>query len=258
MGVLFREERLTLEGLTDTLTVALLADPHIKSKRSLAKLEEAIQGINERDVDLVLLLGDYLYNAHKDPFGLDVLDKLESRYGTYAVLGNHDYGFSATLLRPDERLADLVVFVLEQAGATVLRDSSIELETHAGTLSLVGVESQWYGIDFDKAFADAAPENPTILLNHHPDAIKDIPSEYRTDLVVAGHTHGYNIRVPSGKRPMLPFIPPWLGGQYDRGLKDYDGRLMYVSSGLGNTPPFPRIFNPPELVVLELSPPDED
>lgn len=256
MGVLFREERLTLEGLTDTLHVALLSDIHVKSKRSIACLEEAVQGINERDVDLVLLLGDYIFSPKADFSALGLFSELKPRYGTYAVMGNHDYALSSLLSRSHNELADSLISVLESSGVTVLRDASRELETHAGTLTLVGVESQWYGIDYDKAFADAKTENLTFLLTHHPHAIRWIPPERRTDLIVAGHTHGYNIRTPSGRRPMFPFIPPWLGGPYDRGLKDYDGRRMYVSSGLGNSPPFPRLFNPPEVVLLELSPPE--
>ncbi len=254
MGVLFREERLTLEGLTGTLHVALLSDIHVKSKKSIARLEEAVQGITERDVDIVLLLGDYIFSKKADISALGALSWLKPRYGTYAVMGNHDYALPSLLSRSDDGLADRIVSVLESSGVTMLQDASLELETHAGTLTLVGLECQWYGIDYDKAFADADQENPTFLLTHHPHAIHWIPPERRTDLILAGHTHGYNIRVPSGRRPMFPFIPPWLGGPYGPGLKDYGGRLMYVSSGLGNTPPFPRLFNPPEVVLLGLSP----
>lgn len=256
MGVLFREERLTLEGLTGTLHVALLSDLHVKSKRSIARLEEAVRGINERDVDLVLLLGDYIFSPKADLSALGMLSELKPRYGTYAVMGNHDYALPSLLWRSDDELAERLVSVLESSGLIMLRDASLELETHAGTLTLVGVESQWYGIDYDKAFADADTENLTFLLTHHPHIIRWIPPGRRTDLIVAGHTHGYNIRTPSGKKPMFPFIYPWLGGPYDRGLKEYGGRRMYVSSGLGNTPPFPRLFNPPEVVLLELSPPE--
>jgi len=259
MGVRFRNETIALEGLTQTLHVALLADSHLKSKKSFIVLKEAIEGVNDLDVDLVFLLGDYLHNSKRNISALSHFGELEARYGVYAVLGNHDCHISGPWDQSDEDYTDWLTYNIEREGITVLRDSSVEIETPAGSLTLVGVNSYWHqDLDIDAAFAGVDDETLTILLSHHPHMVRDIPPEYRTDLVLSGHTHGYNFRVPSGKRPMFPFLPPYFGGPFDRGLEDYDGRLTYVTSGLWNGPPIPRIFNPPEVVLLELCPLDSE
>lgn len=253
MGVVSRDEQLTLEGLTERLLVAVLSDIHISTKKSEKRLREAIDCINSRDVDLVFLLGDYVTNTTRDISPLAMLAGLESRYGVYAVLGNHDYRMAFWNSRPNPELAETLHNVLEVINITVLRNDSSVVDAGGSLLNVLGLDNHWYNADVDKTFSAINPFYPTILLAHDPDAVAVLGDEHTTDLVLSGHTHGYMVRFPSGGH-VVPYIPTKLGREYDQGFKEYEGRLMYITSGLGAVSVVPRILNPPEVVFLELLP----
>ena len=255
MGVLFREEQITLEGITERLVVAIISDIHILTKRNERRLHEAVDGLASHDVDLVFLLGDYVDNATKDITPLEKLSELEPRYGTYAVLGNHDYHMDIMHLKPAIETAEEVHASLEVGGATVLRNESVQVGTPAGTLNILGVDNLTYGADIHKTFSDVDFSYPTILLAHDPNLVIDLEDEHHTDLILCGHTHGFALRSP-WDNPIMPYIPTPLGREFDKGWKEYEGRPMYITSGLGDTRRTFRIFNPPEVVLLEMCPPE--
>ena len=84
---------------------------------------------------------------------------------------------------------------------------------------------------------------------HNPDAVSDFTDE-KVDLVLAAHTHGGQIRLPFlgpiGK------IPTKLGQLYDKGFFDINGYKTFITSGLGTSGPRARLFNHPEVVILEV------
>jgi len=92
-----------------------------------------------------------------------------------------------------------------------------------------------------------------ILLAHRPDAVLDLPPRARTDLVVAGHTHGGQIQLPLVGPPLLfSDVPRRVGAG---GLHELDGRRIYVSRGLGverGRAPRLRLNAPPEITLLAL------
>jgi predicted MPP superfamily phosphohydrolase len=88
-----------------------------------------------------------------------------------------------------------------------------------------------------------------VLLTHHPESA-DVYRRFGFDLVISGHTHGGQARVPFIMNGLYAsgqgFFPPLAGGLYDRG-----DHFQIVSRGLGGYPVLPRVFNPPELVILD-------
>ena len=91
---------------------------------------------------------------------------------------------------------------------------------------------------------------PIILIAHNPDAILYSNAD-RADLVIAGHTHGGQIRLPwIGSIARIPTI---LGNDYDKGLFEYGDQQLFITSGVSETGPRARLFNPPVISVLTIS-----
>ena len=87
-------------------------------------------------------------------------------------------------------------------------------------------------------------------MSHNPDAVLSEITVEKADLVLSGHTHGGQIRLPwLGSISGMPNI---LGREYDLGLFDYQGTNLLISAGLGETGPRARLFNPPEIILLNL------
>jgi len=238
-----RERELALPGWRGDLRVALVSDlhagaPHVGERR----VERLVEAVNRRRPDLVLLLGDFI-----DPevrFGSAVppeavaaaLGGLRARLGVVAVLGNHDW-------RHD---GERVAAALEAAGIACLENSARDL----GPLWVAGVaDVRMRRADVGRALADVPEDAPVVLLSHDPDAFARVPD--RVALTVSGHTHGGQVAVPGLRRR---FIPSRYGERYARGHVVEGGRHLYVTAGVGTTGWPVRLFAPPEVVVLRLTP----
>jgi len=161
---------------------------------------------------------------------------------TYAVLGNHDQQAPGPDIDAELRsaLAALDVHVIEE--------DVVGIEG----FRLAGLGDRWAGKD-DPAFLSAAPSRvPTLVLTHNPDSAIDLGPDVAT-LVLAGHTHGGQIRIPWLYRHV---IPSRYG--FDRGeqfLSTPRGRVrVYTTVGTGEIGLPMRLFNPPTIDVLDLRP----
>ena len=241
-----RERGLALPRWPDELSglrVALVSDlhagaPHVDEER----LDRLVAAVNGHGPDIVLLLGDFV-----DPevaFGSAVapeavaaaLGRLRARLGVVAVLGNHDW-------RHD---GQRVAAALEAAGIACLENSARDL----GPLWVAGVaDVRMRRADVGRALADVPEGAPVILLSHDPDAFARVPD--RVAVTVSGHTHGGQVAVPRLRRR---FIPSRFGERYARGHVVEGGQHLYVTAGVGTTGWPVRLFAPPEVVVLRLTP----
>lgn len=185
--ILVREIELTLPtrtGLPDGIRVALLADLHVGSHRNgLAQLGENVQLTNHAKPDLVVLLGDYLVTGAvggskilPEPIA-EILGKLRSPGGTFAVLGNHDWWFDGTRTRE----------ALEAAGIRVLENEAASVPVRGKTVWLGGLADViTRQVDIPGTLQSASPQEPLILLTHSPDVFPQVPE--RVSLTLAGHT----------------------------------------------------------------------
>jgi predicted MPP superfamily phosphohydrolase len=104
--------------------------------------------------------------------------------------------------------------------------------------------------DIDGVMKNIPSNLPTILLTHIPDVILDEPST-KADLIICGHTHGGQIRLPF-IGPLHP-IPDELGKAYDQGIFTLkNGSLLAITHGIGETMARARLFCPPEIMVLHI------
>ena len=208
-----------------------------------------IDAITREDPDAVLLAGDIVDDERPRDAAKAFLQAVTQKYPTYCVLGNHEFRIPA----PEEVkdwARDLGVTVLDGTGETVtLNDETVRIcgvdDPACGTLS-------WQS-QFDTVCRMAQDTDTyTILLSHRPERTNEYTNS-PFDLVVSGHAHGGQVRIPL----LLPggLIAPGQGlfPAYTSGLHELEGTTLLVSRGLCRNG-IPRVFNRPELVIIDVTP----
>ena len=219
-----------------------LPNPHAAAQRALAILER------ERP-DLLVLTGDQWDHAAGVEGYLAWLGARPKGMPTVAVLGNHEYwtgrGDRADIIRAADRIH-------ERAGADLLVDATREVTVKGGRLRIVGLDDLRYGQPRPDLLANALdPAEPQLWLFHEP-AQADRSNWPRTAapfLMLSGHTHGGQIRLP-----LVPAITPSGSGRYVAGLYQTARGPLYVSRGVGGSGPRIRYRCPAEVALFELRP----
>lgn len=202
------------------------------------RLQRIIKQINSEKADIVILGGDFV-KGHRKKSSMPIeniaaeLRGIKSRYGIYAVLGNHDtyYGKAE------------IVKVLTKIGITVLQNQNIKVKMQNRDVYIVGVKDYASDMpDIQKALNGCA--EPVILLSHSPDVFPDVN---KVDLMLAGHTHGGQVVFPVVGALC---VPSKYGQKYRYGLITEQDKTLIISKGLG-TSFMPFRFNcKPEIVVI--------
>ena len=229
------------DNASSNLRVAVLSDLHIGPYKKAGWTSQVVRRTNELQPDMVWLVGDFIFDRAEQADMLSALSQLNAPLGVFAVTGNHDYY--------DENV-EYVIAKLEEQGITVLRNASQEIEIDTRSFILAGVDDLWFAGNLSQTLQDLEDEDPVVLLSHNPDAVLSQITIEKADLVVSGHTHGGQIRLPW--LGSISDIPDLLGRDYDQGLFEYQGTNLLISSGLSETGPRARLFNPPEIVLLNL------
>ncbi len=222
-----------------------ISDIHISDGMGAADLEPGFRAGLATRPDLICLTGDFVsYTSGFDQTGLRHLLRLAADTApTYAVLGNHDGG--AWLARERGSLpTDFMRKILSTSGVRVLHnESAIEQG-----LTLVGLGDYWSGeFDPERAFQNAVPSSPTIVLCHNPDGKKHLQKHF-WNLMLSGHTHGGQARIPG----LTPLWSPVHDKRFIAGRYDWQGRQLFITRGLGS-PHHVRAFCRPEVSILNLS-----
>lgn len=238
--IIIKEQEISFFAQPQTpLKIVLLSDLHVGPYKGAGWIDEVVSKTNALKPDLIFLLGDYVMGQEGKLENLTSLEKLEAPLGVWAVLGNHDY---------DASRSEEIISFLQLLGIKVLYNSS-EAVTLADNSQLVlaGVGDIWYDEDIEKTLDGLNSNEQVILLSHNPDVILDERTRI-ADLVVSGHTHGGQIRLPF-LGPLT--VPAVLGRNFDEGFFKTTVPL-FITSGLGEVGPRARLFNPPEIVVLTI------
>jgi predicted MPP superfamily phosphohydrolase len=224
----------------DGLKLVHLTDIHHSKFVSFNDVFRMVGLSNQQDPDLVLLTGDYITWSKKfiGPVA-EALRSLKSRLGVYAVLGNHDIRVSA----------DQVTQALKKVQIEVLRNASARIDLGGDSLWIGGVDEYIYGqSDIPEATKDVPRSQPKILLAHNPE-IMDEAAGHQVDFVLAGHTHGGQIKIPYMRSLNVVTQP---GRKILEGFVRRGKTQMYISRGLGKVVVPVRIFCPPEIPVFYL------
>ncbi|EDY81140.1 Ser/Thr protein phosphatase family protein [Verrucomicrobiia bacterium DG1235] len=224
-----------LAALERPIRVAQISDLHLGDSSSLAHTRKVVAAVNAQKPDLVVSTGDLFdgYLSLMAPF-VDVLRELDAPLGKFAVSGNHEVYAGL-----DEALS-----LTELAGFTVLRNTHQALTAQ---LTVAGVEDPASSLKPDEATALQTLSNfPFILLLKHRPAF-DSESRGKFDLQLSGHTHGgqiapfhFLIKLAYKAKPGLSQLAP--------------DQHLYLSRGTGAWGPQLRLFAPPEVTILDLSP----
>ena len=220
----------------DGLTITHFSDLHITGAIVRPYFERLKEEILRLDSDLVILTGDILDDKNKVKWVTELVSEIQARVGCFFVLGNHDvrHGQDQTLRKE-----------MIRCGWHDLGGKSIDLEVHGEPVLLAGNELPWIGKVPDCSSAKSAF---SICAVHTPDQWPWGRCQ-GFDLILAGHAHGGQIRLPL----LGPIICPSLHGvRYASGVFETDDTLLHVSRGISGLQPL-RWRCRPELTQLVLT-----
>jgi uncharacterized protein len=223
----------------DGLSIIHLTDIHHGLFTPLARVQRAVEIANQLKPDVLALTGDYvtLSPAYIGPV-TRALGKLRARLGVFAVLGNHDFQVDA----------DAIAKALADQHIQVLRNSRQPLRNSSGTLWLVGVDDLWSSSDDLPSALDSVPARDVkVLLCHNPRGIHEAANQ-GIDLVLSGHTHGGQVRLPGVE--ML--YRSKLGRRFVEGWNRLGETQIYVNRGIGKVVVPVRVSCPPEIARIVL------
>lgn len=251
------DERLTLRTYT-------VASPKLTAEVRLAVVTDFHSSDNADDVvamvascapDAVLLVGDLFDDDTQNrptERTLSLIRQLSAQYPCYYVSGNHE-AWTGEM--------DALYQQTEEAGVTVLRMSSGVLTVRGQRIALCGIPDPYEMVfsgapdteeQLRQALEDVDSADFTVLLAHRPELLAKY-AQFPLDLVVSGHAHGGQVRIPGVLNglyaPNQGWFPKLAGGAYTQ-----DGTTLIVSRGLAVRTRLPRIFNRPEVVLVRCVP----
>ncbi len=223
-----------------SVRAAVVSDLHLGPYKGESWTRSVVDRINAEQPDVIFLLGDFVSDRVEAAEGLAPLVDLAAPYGVYAVTGNHEYQSGG---------AQTIVEKLRALRMTVLQNTSTRLHISGKEVTLVGVDDIWFEGNPYAAMKGLTAEDTVVLLSHNPDIVYS-PDAHLADLILAGHTHGGQIRLPI--LGPIAEIPTALGQVYDKGMFTFEGIPLFITSGLGETGPRARLFNPPEISMVTI------
>ncbi len=224
-----------------------LSDLHIE--RSGFREEQVVQRVNALSPDLIVLTGDYLNLSYLgDPVAAEhfrsLVTQLEAPYGIYAVRGTV------------EPFPEAMAWLVQDTEIVWLEQETVTVDVRGQSLTLAGVacsHDQERDVQrLHQTLDQGQSSDLTVLLFHSPDLILEA-SELDVDLVLSGHTHGGQVRLPVLGAVVTNSL---YGRRYSSGLFRKGGTTMYVSRGLGfegGSLPRARFLCRPEIVSVELA-----
>lgn len=234
------------ERIKDDVRIAVVSDLH--SALYGANQSDLVEAIALADPAVVLLDGDIFHHNGSNKNAVTLLNALADRFPCYFVLGNHEY---------QTKQVDWVKRQIEEAGIRILDGESVDVTAGGTTVRLYGIDDGHGGkarqlAELARAGRERDDAVYSILAIHVPNDVENIlPLGF--DLILSGHTHGGQIRIPGVLNglyaPGQGMFPKYGGGRYDFGKQ-----TLIISRGLAKVPYWlPRVFNPPELVIVTLT-----
>lgn len=250
----------------DGFRIAVFSDVHAATTLDRhVILRRMVDEINALDADIVINCGD-LVNRHYtelEPEILEILDGIESTYGVYSAVGNHDMGKYVSIpgLTAEENLRRIIE-LQESIGWRVLIDETICIPVGNDTISVTGVsfpeelmhkkshQRLTAHEDYSYLYADKSPGRLNVTIAHTPAVWEDILATGQSTLTLSGHVHAMQMKLKLGKdrywSPARFFYKHW-SGAYEQ-----DGRYLYVNDGIGYSLVPMRFWAKPEVTLIEL------
>jgi uncharacterized protein len=226
----------------DGIRIAQVSDVHFPGNQIAARA--ALEHLSRERPDIVLLTGDMTETALALDDVRTFAGEARGHLATVALLGNweHRAGVSPAMATK----------VYRSVGASLLVNEATTVDVRGVPLTLVGLDDGVQGhIDLHAARRDVVPGSTEIWLVHAPGFAEHPPAgvSARPALVIAGHTHGGQIRLP-----LLPAVKPIGAGRFLEGWYYDTFAPLYVSRGVGTTGIPARFRCPAELPIFTLRP----
>lgn len=225
------------------LVLVHLTDLHFNPRISPERFAEVVERVNAQSPDVIVITGDFIdRHTRRDqiPLIVEQLGQLQAKLGKFAVLGNHDYGQGAAVVRA----------MLEESGIRELPNQAAPLYKDEQMLTICGLDDYKKNkLDFPALLAEMPEEGCAILLVHEPDFADISGPTGRFSLQLSGHSHGGQINIPF----LGPPITPKHAHRYPRGLYQVGEMKLYTNTGVGMTPPLVRFNCRPEIAVFTLT-----
>ncbi|MDD5020655.1 MAG: metallophosphoesterase [Endomicrobiaceae bacterium] len=221
----------------DKFTIVQISDMHINLLTKPAEIKKIVAMVNSLNPDIVAMTGDFIDTDISQTFQDYDIDKIKSKYGIFAVSGNHEY----------YRGIDKFKTSMDNIGYTLIDNKNIlinDIIYIAGISDFKASKRFGYEIsDFGKAFEGIDFLKPVIFLSHQPEAFAGA-EKYPFTLQLSGHTH-------AGQVPPFDIIEKIIFKHF-YGLYNEDGKYIYVTSGTRWWGPPLRLFSKSEIVYIQL------
>lgn len=208
------------------------------------KIRRLVKLANEQNPDLIVLLGDYVSQSNVTKGALKMpsetvaanLKGFRAKYGVFAIIGNHDWYYDGAKITKE----------LEGVGIQVLDNEVLKINVGNETVNLWGIEDYWKNrkVPLDP-FEQIADKQNIIAITHNPDSLLKSPDEI--SLMLAGHTHGGQVKIPF--YGAIEFVSD---PRFTEGFVEVHGKHVFVTTGVGCSGPQIRFGVPPEIAVLSL------
>lgn len=216
--------------INKNLKLTQISDFHSNKNINLDKLFKTIKDYNP---DIILLTGDIIDHETTDlKLAIDLIKRTKNiTQNVYFVAGNHENRNSLYPILANE---------MKKMGVTILNNESKTIKINGEKLNIAGVEFQINRKEYTNALNNINPNYFTLLLSHSPNR----PIKYlrgKEDLILSGHTHGGQVRLPFIGAILAP--GQGLFPKYDKGIIEIENTTLYIDSGLGNSVYPIRFFN---------------
>lgn len=230
------------------IKVLFFSDVHYNKFMDRERLSAIVNRINQLDPDIVLFGGDLFDHPSVEYPSTDIqnelislLSSIQAPLGKYAVFGNHDL--------ESPRTRQMTANVLNASGFELLVNQNIPIYNKSETyIRLIGLDSQLLGNpDVELAYQGTSQDEFIITLSHTPDIIDSLPVS--TDWVLAGHSHGGQIRLPIfNELYTVPYARNYVSGKHM-----VNGIRLDISNGVGTTRWDIRLFADPQIHLFTLT-----
>jgi len=230
-----------IKNLKKSYKVLQLSDIHIGGIIDKNFMQNIVSRVNACNPDLIVITGDLVdTDVDKAKDALEELQNLNSKYGTYFIVGNHEYFHNIEKII--QRVKELGIRVLENENLYIGNEG--EGFNLIGVYDLFGYRTGSFMPDLTKALKGRKEESPTILLAHQPKFIQEVPKG--VDLMLSGHTHGGQLF------PFQALVKLQQG--YVSGLHQHNAELqIYINKGTGFWGPPMRLGASAEITEITLN-----
>lgn len=212
--------------------------------------EQLYENVKMQPVDLIALTGDFMDRRRTIPKllpYLQVFNKLEPVYGTYAVLGNHDY------VLPNDDLGQLKTLLMNN-NVKLLQNENAMIDIEGVPLNIIGIDDFSTNRSNLKQSYNGLDDGYNLVLTHDPNVVLEM-HHYHFDYMLSGHFHGGQIHWP--KPYHLVKMGKLVRMNMVKGLHSYKEKQFYISEGLGQTGVNIRIGSRPEITFHNVHLPKE-